>query len=99
MLEKIQDEKEMWKNYYFNYEYLAMQVLADVMAFIPKEKRQKMIDDTNELLSSIEESIKGEEFVKSLEMDIESFKRLSNESGIVMRTLQWVEDTMKIDVD
>ena len=42
--EKINHEMDLWKNLYNNYENLAVNILADVLAYYKKEDRESLIE-------------------------------------------------------
>lgn len=92
MKEEITKEMESWKQYLYNYNSLSLNILADVLAFIPKEKRESTIEQINNILKTIEKPISGEEMVSSIEKDMKLFQKSSDEALIAQRTLQWVLD-------
>lgn len=92
MKEEITKEMDSWKQYLYNYNSLSLNILADVLAFIPKEKRESTIEQINNILKTIEKPISGEEMVSSIEKDIKLFQKSSDEALIAQRTLQWVLD-------
>lgn len=92
MREEITKEMDSWKQYLYNYNSLSLNILADVLAFIPKEKRESTIEQINNILKTIEKPISGEEMVSSIEKDIKLFQKSSDEALIAQRTLQWVLD-------
>ena len=90
-IEELEKEFEQWKGYYHNYNNLAVQVLADVLAFYKEEDRKELIDKANEFLKNVNEPISGELMLDAIKGDVESFDRISEEAAVAMRTLQWVK--------
>ena len=90
-IEELEKEFEQWKGYYHNYNNLAVQVLADVLAFYKEEDRKELIDKANEFLTNVNEPISGELMLDAIKGDVESFERISEEAAVAMRTLQWVK--------
>lgn len=90
--EILENEMELWKNLYNNYENLAVNVLADVLAHYKEEDRQALIDKVNGVLESVKEPIDGALMLDSIKGDIESFDRINDESSVAYRTLSWVQE-------
>lgn len=91
--DSIKKEKEMWTKFYNNYDSLAERILADVLAYYSEDDRKKMFDNTNELLKGLTNGkIDGGQMKKSIELDLEAFDRLNEESKVAIRTLTWVEE-------
>ena len=97
-LEELEKEEEQWKGYYHNYNNLAIQVLADVLAFYKEEDRKELIDKANEFLLNVKEPISGDLMVDSIKGDIESFDRISEEAAVAVRTLEWVKTLEDKDI-
>jgi len=95
MTEKIEQEMKIWTSYYGNYDKLADNVLITLLAFIPKEKRAERVLRVEKVLDALDNSISGEEMLRSLKNDISEFEHSNDEAGIALRTLQWVKDEMK----
>ena len=100
-LKELEKEEEQWKGYYHNYNNLAIQVLADVLAFYKEEDRKELIDKANEFLRNVNEPISGELMVDSIKGDLESFDRISEEAAVAVRTLEWVKtlETKEIETE
>ena len=90
--ELISNEMELWKNFYNNYENLATNILADVLAHYKPEDRIELIKKVETTLESVAEPINGELMYDSIKGDLESFKRVNDESSIAYRTLSWVKE-------
>ena len=98
-LEELEKEEEQWKGYYHNYNNLAIQVLADVLAFYKEEDRKELIDKTNEFLQqNVKEPINGDLMVDTIKGDVESFDRISEEAAVAIRTLEWVKTLENKDI-
>jgi hypothetical protein len=95
MKEKIDEEMVRWQPYYNNYEALCINILVDVLAFVPKDKRADMISKVDGLLESLENSTSSEQMITSIEDDLNNFKFMNDEAAIALRTLQWVKDEME----
>lgn len=90
--ELINNEMELWKGFYNNYETLAINVLADVLAHYKKEEREELIKKVEGTLESVSEPIDGALMYDSIKGDLESFERVNDESSIAYRTLSWVKE-------
>lgn len=90
--ELINNEMELWKRFYNNYENLAVNILADVLAHYKPEEREELIKKVEVTLGSVVEPINGELMYDSIKGDLESFERVNDESSIAYRTLSWVKD-------
>lgn len=90
--EKINHEMDLWKNLYNNYENLAVNILADVLAHYKKEDRESLIEKVNVVLESVNEPIDGNLMVESIKGDLESFERINDESSVAYRTLSWIKE-------
>ena len=97
--EELENEIEQWKGYYKNYNNLAVQVLADALAFYKEEDRKELVDKANEFLRNVNEPISGELMVDAIKGDIESFDRVSEEAAIAIRTLEWVKSIEDTDIE
>lgn len=89
--ETIENEINMWRKFYCNYENLAINILADVLASYKKEDREKIISQVNETLESVKEPINGATMYESIKGDIESFDRVNEEAKVAVRTLTWIQ--------
>ena len=99
MKEKIEEEKRRWQPYFYNYETFCINILADVLAFTPADKREELIKRVEDLLKDVKEPISAEAMLSSIKDDISNFENMSNEAGMVLRTLQWVEDEMEKETE
>ena len=99
MLEKLEKEIEQWKGYYKNYNNLAVQVLADVLAFYKEEDRKELVDKANEFLRNVNEPISGELMLDAIKGDVESFDRVSEEAAVAIRTLEWVKSIEDVEIE
>lgn len=90
--ESIDKEMELWKGFYNNYEHLAINILADVLAHYKKEDRAALIEKVEETLESVVEPIDGVLMLDSIKGDIESFDRINDESSVAYRTLSWIKE-------
>lgn len=90
--EKINHEMDLWKNLYNNYENLAVNILADVLAYYKKEDRESLIEKVNGVLESVNEPIDGNLMIESIKGDLESFERINDESSVAYRTLSWIKE-------
>ena len=70
--ELINNEMELWKNFYNNYENLAVNILADVLAHYKPEDRVELIKKVETTLESVAEPINGELMYNSIKGDLES---------------------------
>ena len=91
----IDNELELWKNFFGNYENLAINVLVDVLAHYKEEDRNNLIERANDIIKSVKEPISGEQMYDSIKGDLESFDAINEESKIAYRTLTWVKDVAK----
>jgi len=89
---KIDDELELWKRFFGNYENLAINVLVDVLAHYKEEDRQNLIDRANDVIKNVKQPITGEQMYDSIKGDLESFDSINEESKIAYRTLTWVKE-------
>ena len=93
MKEKINEEIEKFKPFFYDYDNLAFQILIDALAYIPKEKREEYITKADELLAPLEgRNITGKEMLDSLNDDLKNFNDQSIEAQYALRTLQWIKD-------
>lgn len=97
--EELEKEIKQWKGYYKNYNNLAVQVLADVLAFYKEEDRKELVDKANEFLRNVNEPISGELMLDAIKGDVESFDRVSEEAAIAIRTLEWVKSIEDTDIE
>lgn len=96
-LEKVDNEIKLWENYYNNYENLAIQIMADILAHYKPEKRKDLIKQVEESISTLEEPINGQLMYECIKGDIESLERISDEAKIAIRTLTSVKDGNYLD--
>jgi len=95
MKEKVEEEIKRWQPYFYNYETFCINILADVLAFIPEDKREELIKRVEDLLKDVKEPISSEAMLSSIKDDVSNFENMSNEAGMALRTLQWVKDEME----
>lgn len=95
MKEKINEEIEKFKPFFYNYNSLCDNVLMDALAFIPKEQREEKIKKIESVLESIENPIDGNKMLCALKDDLQMFEDNNNESAIAMRTLEWVKKELE----
>ena len=98
-LEELEKEEEQWKGYYHNYNNLAIQVLADVLAFYKEKDRKELIDKANEFLRNVNKPISGELMLDAIKGDVESFDRVSEEAAVAIRTLEWVKSIEDVEIE
>ena len=95
--ETLNKEMELWKNFYNNYENLAINVLADVLAHYKPDDRTELIKKVEATLESVKEPIDGQAMFDAIKGDIESFERINDESAIAYRTLSWIKEIANSD--
>ncbi len=88
--EKLETEKEMWKNFYKNYDSLADCIFADVLAYYEPDKRIDKLKEISEIIKGLDKPISGDEFYNSVKGDLESFIKVSDEAAVAYRTLSWL---------
>ena len=90
MKEKINEEIEKFKPFFYNYNSLCDNVLMDVLAFIPKEQREEKIKKIESVLESIENPIDGNKMLCALKDDLQTCDANNNEQYTLMRSLECV---------
>lgn len=88
----INNEMELWQHYHKNYNNLAENILANILAYYKKDDRDEVIKRIEETLDNVlQHPISGEMMYDTIKGDLESFDKINDESEIALRTLEWVK--------
>ena len=94
-IEAINNELEIWKNYYNNEEKTIDSILIDVLASMPADERDERISRAKEILTSLQEPITVSKTFESIKEDLDMQEKVKSESEIAYRTLAWVKSVIE----